>query len=119
LLFRSDEQKSIRQIMFELRNGKGIPTKWVDKVGGQWQEMVFHSERTVRKDYGQKLDAERKRCHDVILQLLLDEARKGNLYTPSQFRLAFEGQGGLGGQRTIDARINTLVAKGFIKFNRE
>ena len=119
LLFRSDEQKSIRQIMFELRNGKGIPTKWVDKVGGQWQEMVIHSERTVRKDYGQKLDAERKRCHDVILQLLLDEARKGNLYTPSQFCQTFENTGGLGKHTTIHDRVNVLATKGFIKFNKD
>jgi len=119
LLFRSDEQKSIRQIMFELRNGKGIPMKWVDKVNGQWREMDLHSERTVRKDYGRKLDAERERCHDVILQMIFEEARKGNLYTPIQFCLAFDGYAGLGGERTINRRVNILVAKGFIKFNRE
>jgi hypothetical protein len=105
--------------MFELRNGKSILPKWVDKVDGRWEEMMFHSERTVRKDYGQKLDAERQRCHDVILQLLLDEARKGNLYTPTQFREVFENTGGLGGHTTIDARVNVLATKGFIKFNKD
>jgi len=119
LLFRSDEQKSARQIMFELRNGKAIPVKWVDKIDGRWREMSLHSERTVRKDYGQKLDAERNRCHDVILQLLLDEARKGNLYTPSQFCQTFENTGGLGKHTTIHDRVNVLATKGFIKFNRE
>lgn len=119
LLFRSDEQKSIRQIIFELRNGKGIPMKWVDKIDGRWREMHLHSERTIRKDYGQKLDAERKRCHDVILQMIFDEARKGNLYMPSEFCRTFESQAGLGGERTIHNRLNVLITKGFIKFNKE
>jgi putative DNA primase/helicase len=41
------------------------------------------------------------------------------LYTPIRFCLAFDGYAGLGGERTINRRVNILVAKGFIKFNRE
>ncbi len=119
LLFRADEKQSTRQIIFELRNGKSIATKLVDKPDGRWQEMELPSERIVRKDYGEKQDAERKRCHDVILQLILDEAAKGKLYTPAQFRQAFDGQAGLGGERTINNRLNVLATKGFIKFNLE
>jgi len=105
--------------MFELRNGKAIPVKWVDKIDGRWREMSLHSERVVRKDYGQKLDAERSRCHDVILQMIFEEARKGNLYMPSGFCRTFEGRAGLGGERTIHNRLNVLMTKGFIKFNKE
>ncbi len=119
LLFRADEKQSIRQIIFELRNGKSIATKLVDKPEGRWQEMELPSERIVRKDYGEKQDAERKRCHDVILQLILDEAAKGNLYTPTQFRQVFDGEVGLGGEVTIYRRLNVLMTKGFIKFNLE
>jgi hypothetical protein len=119
LLFRPDEKQAMRQIMFELRNGKSVPTKLVDKLDGRWQEMELPSERIVRKDYGEKQDAERKRCHDVILQLILDEASKGNLYTPTQFRQTFDGAAGLGGEVTIYRRLNVLMTKGFIKFNLE
>ena len=109
----------MRQLVFELRNGKSIPTKLVDKLDGRWQEMELPSERIVRKDYGEKQDAERKRCHDVILQLIFDEAAKGNLYTPTQFREAFDGKAGLGAERTIDRRLKVLMTKGFIKFNMD
>ena len=70
ILFRSDEKQSVRQLMFELRNGESIPPKLVDKIDGDWQEMSLNSERLVRQDYGEKLDAERHRRHDVILQLI-------------------------------------------------
>lgn len=119
ILFRPDEQQSLRQLMFELRNGEGIPPKWVDKVDGRWREMDHHSERLVNKDYGQRLDNERRRRHDVILQLLFDEGRKGALYTPSQFCQAFENKAGLGGNHSIRDRIDVLATKGYIKFNKD
>jgi hypothetical protein len=117
LLFRADEKQSARQLMFELRNGESIETKLVDKIDGAWQEMEFNCERIVQKEYGAKLDAERHRRHDVILQLIFDEAAKGNLFTPTQFCETFEGQAGLGGERTIHRRLNVLATKGYIKFN--
>jgi len=119
LLFRPDEKKSVRHLMFELRNGKSIETKLVDKIDGFWREMALNSERLVCKEYGERLDAERRRRHDVILQLLFDEARESKLYTPTQFRQAFENRGGLGGERTIQNRLNVLATKGYIKFNLE
>lgn len=119
LLFRADEKQSVRQLIFELRNGKSVETKLIDKIDGLWREMNANSERLVRKDYGEKLDAERHRRHDVILQLIFDEASEGKLYTPAQFRQAFEGRAGLGGERTIHNRLNILATKGYIKFNME
>ncbi len=119
LLFRADEKQSVRQLMFELRNGKGIETKLVDKIDGTWQEMAFNSERLVRKEYGAKLDAERRRRYDLISQLIFDGAQEGKLYTPTQFRQAFENRGGLGSERTIQNRLNVLATKGYIKFNLE
>ena len=119
LLFKPDEKQDLRKIMFELRNGKSIPTKLVDKLNGRWQEIELNSERIVRKDYGEKLDAERNRCQDVILQILLNEARKGKLYTPTQFGQAFDGKVGLGGERTVRRRLDVLATKGFIKFNKD
>ena len=36
ILFRHDETKTPRQLIFELRNGERIDNKWVDKMGGKW-----------------------------------------------------------------------------------
>ncbi len=119
IMFRPDEQQPMRELMFELRNGQSIPTKGIEKINGIWREVERHSKRLVNKDHGEKLDNERRRRHDVILQLLFDEARRGHLYSPSQFCQAFENKAGLGGRHSIHDRIDVLTTKGFIKFNKE
>ncbi len=118
LLFRPDETLTTRQLIFELRNGAAIPQKHVDKIHGEWRE-VNPNTRLVMQDYGQRLDAERRRKRDVILQLIYDEAAKGHCYLPSQFAEAFENKVGLGGLRTISERISVLATKGYIKFFRD
>jgi hypothetical protein len=100
-----------------LRNGPGLPTRCVDKVDNQWM-IVNGSERLVLKEYGHRLDAERLRKLDVILQILLDESLKGNCYTANQFAEAFEGKAGLGGERTIRERLSALATQGYIKYFR-
>ncbi len=120
LLFRPDESRSMRQLIYELRNGPGIPTKYVDKSGTPgnqtWRELDPHAERLVKQDYGDKLDAERRRKHDVILQMLFDEAQRGRAYTVTQFAESFENQAGLGGRSTVAERIGVLATKGYVKF---
>jgi hypothetical protein len=37
VMFALDDEKSTRQIVFELRNGERVPNKLVDKVNGRWQ----------------------------------------------------------------------------------
>ncbi|HWP26613.1 MAG TPA: hypothetical protein VNL39_09760, partial [Xanthobacteraceae bacterium] len=73
-------------------------------------------ERLVRRSFGEKLDAERMRKRDVILQLIYEEALKGRLYTALQFAEAFENKAGLDGKDTIRERISVLATKGYIKF---
>jgi hypothetical protein len=119
ILHRPDEERSERLLHFELRNGPAIAPKMVDKVQGRWVEIDQRSDRLVRKAMGEKLDAERVRKHDVILGILLDEARDGRLYTINQFAEAFENKGGLGGKDTIRDRLNVLATKGFVKFVRD
>ena len=41
--------------------------------------------RLVRQETSRKFDQERDRKHDVILQLLADEAKQGRVYTANQF----------------------------------
>lgn len=118
LLSKTDEQKSLRHLSFELRYGEPIPMKHVDKVNGKWCEMDVSGARTIRKDYGQKCDGERLRVHDVILQKILSEGEKGNLYSPSKFAHTFDGHDGLGAERSIARHLDTLAFKGFIRFNK-
>ncbi|GHT93024.1 hypothetical protein AGMMS49545_11560 [Betaproteobacteria bacterium] len=117
LLFRPDETRTTRQLIYELRNGAGIPQKHIDKIGGEWRE-VDANERLVMKDYGERLDAERRRKCDAILQILFEEGGNGRCYTANQFAEAFEGKAGLGGARTIRDRISALATQGYIKHFR-
>jgi hypothetical protein len=119
IMHRPDEERPERMLHFELRNGPGIEPMVVDKVGGRWVEIDRSETRLVRREFGEKLDAERVRKHDVILQLLFDEAGAGRLYTALQFAESFENRAGLGGKDTIRERISVLATKGFIKFVRD
>jgi len=118
LLYRQDEMQTDRMLVFELRNGPGLSAKRVDKSQGRWIELDPYSDRIVNQDYGAKLDAERQRKRDVIVQMLFDEATQGRVYTANQFAEAFEGHAGLGANRTINERISVHATKGDIKFFR-
>ncbi len=117
LLYRPDEARTPRQLIYELRNGPGIPLKHVDKIHGEWRE-VESTDRLVMQEYGQRLDAERRRKRDVILEILFDEAGLGRCYTANQFAESFEGKAGLGGERTIRERLSALSTQGYIKYFR-
>lgn len=117
MLYRPDELLTMRQIIYELRNGPGIPLKHVDKIHGEWRE-VEPNERLVMQEYGHQLDAERRRKRDVILQILFDEAAAGRCYTANQFAECFESKAGLGGERTIRERLSALSTQGYIKYFR-
>jgi putative DNA primase/helicase len=119
LLYSTEEEKSLRRLAFELRCGKSIAMKHVDKVENQWREMDVSHARTVRKDFGQKCDGERRRLKDVILQLIFNEAKKGKLYSPSQFSNVFDSKDGLGAESSIFRRLDVLASQGFIRFNKD
>lgn len=118
ILHRPNEHEAKINLYFELRNGSSIPKKIVEKIDGKWTEVNAFSERLIQQDYGHKLDAERDRKSDVILQLIADEAFKGNVYTGNQFAERFENAAGLGGKTAINDRISVLTTKGHIKFTR-
>ena len=119
IMHRPDEDRPERMLHFELRNGPGIEPMIVDKADGRWIAIDRSETRLVRREFGEKLDAERARKHDVILQLLFDEAEAGRLYTALQFAETFENEAGLGGKDTIRERISVLATKGFVKFVRD
>ncbi|MFO0159960.1 MAG: AAA family ATPase, partial [Alphaproteobacteria bacterium] len=119
ILFRPDEEKTGRELHVELRNGPGLEPMLVDKRNGAWIELDRHGERLVRQEIGRKLDAERSRRHDVILNLIAEEAEAGRLCTTNAFSSKFENSRGLGGKDTIRDRITVLATKGYIKFRRD
>ena len=118
LLYRPDETRTDRMLVFELRNGPSLAAKRVDKSQGRWIELDPNHDRLIGQDYAAKLDAERLRKRDVIVQMLYDEAAQGRVYTANQFAEAFEGHAGLGANRTINERIAVHTTKGDIKFFR-
>lgn len=118
ILHRPDELDSRVNIYFELRNGSSIPRKIVEKENGKWVELNQFSERLIKRDYGDKLDAERDRKSDVILQIIEQEALKGKLYTSTQFAETFENSTSLGAVKTITDRISVLATKGHIKYTK-
>ncbi|WP_035026555.1 AAA family ATPase [Gemmobacter nectariphilus] len=118
ILHRPDEDAPERKLEIELRNGPALPSKLIDKVGGQWVEINPMNERLVRAEVGARHDAERDRKRDVILSILLAEAAEGRLYTVNQFTEAFDNTGGLGGKDAIRDRIAVQATKGTIKFVR-
>lgn len=89
-----------RQLIFELRNGPRLRSKVINKVDGAWQEIEYCSDQLVNRDYGQKLDAERRCKRDVILQIIYEEARAW-------------------GKDTIRGRLNVLSTKGYVKFFKD
>jgi putative DNA primase/helicase len=119
LIFRPDEAEDVRSLHFELRNGPGIANMHVAKENGQWVEADPKSVTLVRQDYSRKLESERRRRKDAILQILYDQAEKGFLFTTRQFARNFEGKSGLGSYSSIYNRVNVLATKGDIKFFNE
>ena len=118
VMFRPDEGQPVRCVVAELRNGPGLPPIFIDKVQGQWQEVDNSHVRLIKDEYGHKLDAERERRHDVILQLIEQEALQGNLYTVNAFAEKYEGRNGLGSKTSVNDRISVLMTKGHIKCYR-
>ena len=118
ILHRPDDDSTARRLEIELRNGPALEAKLVDKIGGTWVELNARHERLVRQEVGARLDAERDRKAEVILDVLYEEAAEGRLYTSTQFASNFENRAGLGSQHTIQDRLNVLATKGFIKYQR-
>ncbi|MBF0371612.1 MAG: AAA family ATPase [Magnetococcales bacterium] len=118
IMYRPDEDQSERKLQFELRNGPAIAPMTVDKIDGEWMEIDRRGERLIGQAIGEKMDAERDRKQDVIIQLILDEAAEGRVYTPAQFSEKFENHAGLGGRDNIVKRISVASTKSEIKFFR-
>ena len=118
LMHQPDDNSIYRTLMFELRNGPKINDKVIGKENGAWREFPYNPNNIGNKNYNDKLKAERKRKHNVILEILYDKALKGSVYTQTQFTKQFQDMDDLGSRNTIYAKIDELCATGHIKFFR-
>jgi putative DNA primase/helicase len=115
LMYKPEPTKSIRKLVFELRYGKYIPPKSIDKLDEGWYECDV--EPPIKKECSNKMDMEHTRKRDMIVKIIQSEAYKGNVYTINQFCEAFCNKTtGLGGIETVRRKLNTLATEGYIKF---
>lgn len=115
IIFRPQDDRSERCLVFELRNGPGIPAMLIDKQDGKWVELDRNKRPIVRENYNEKLRAERLRAQDQVIRRLYEDALEGMLYTMEQFSQKYEDVDGLGSQSTIQRRIKTAMTRGYIK----
>ena len=113
-----------RRLYFEIRNSKPKEDRLDSMVvkkdleTGRWVEVNSMSQRVVMQDYGEKLDEERTRKKDVIIDLIKSNGAEGIRFTESGFIHKFDGTDGLGSSATIHKLLKTYFAKGFIKFEK-
>ena len=100
--------ETTRQLIFELRNGAGIPQRHVDKINGEWRG-VDANDRLVMKDYGERLMPSVAASATRSFGDLVRGGWQRRCYTANQFAESFEGKGGLGGERTIRERVSALL----------
>jgi len=118
ILRRSETNPAERELIFELRNGSDIPTKILSKKGGKWMEENYLDKPVVNAHRATKLNSERDRRDQIILDILVEEASKGRAYTIAAFCKAFEGVM-LGSKKSIRERIDVLMTRGHIKFFKD
>ena len=116
IMHQPDATKNYRKLIFELRNGPKIEDKIIAKDNGRWKEYDYDPECSANKTQIQKFDAERRRKHDVILDLIYKQAHKGMVYTINQFAEAFESKDDLGSKNSIRDRLDILATSGHIRF---
>ncbi|MDA9163539.1 helicase RepA family protein [Rickettsiaceae bacterium] len=116
ILRRSEVNSAECELFFELRNGAAIETKILSKHKGKWFEENQLERPIINVNKSVKLDAERDRREQLILDILSEEAKQGRAYTIGAFCEAFDGLYGLSSSDSIRARVKILMRRGNIKF---
>ncbi|VVC35201.1 P-loop containing nucleoside triphosphate hydrolase [Cinara cedri] len=112
-----DRILSRKKSNYSQSNDEKIVMRWENGAFAH-DDLALGSEPMVRGQYSEKLDLERERKHEVILNLIRRMAYQGKIYTAAQFARSFEGEEGLGSDRNIRGRIDHLATLGQIKFFR-
>ncbi|WP_342270118.1 AAA family ATPase [Rickettsia endosymbiont of Orchestes rusci] len=116
LLYKPEPEKDNIQLIFELRNGKNIPTKIINKTNGSWVEVNPSEERIAHKTQSKLCDRERERRIKSIISLLETEALRGKFYLMKQFAQKYQNYRDLGGRRAIYDDCTVAATQGVIKF---
>ena len=106
LLHRPDESRSERTLLFELRNGREITPKIVQKKAEGWVDVTSYSPNVAHIS-----------AHtEPIVRLLCEEGAQNRVYTARQFSDRFENHGCLGSSRLIRQKLQGLIDANMIKF---
>lgn len=106
LLHRPDESRPERTLLFELRNGREITPKIVQKKAEGWVDITAYSPNVAHIS-----------AHiEPIVRLLCEEAAQNRVYTARQFSDRFENHGSLGSSRLIRQKLQGLIDANMIKF---
>lgn len=106
LLHRPDESRPERILLFELRNGREITPKIVQKKAEGWVDVTSYSPNVTHIS-----------AHtEPIVRLLCEEAAQNRVYTARQFSDRFENHGSLGSSRLIRQKLQGLIDASIIKF---
>jgi hypothetical protein len=106
LLHRPDESRPERMLLFELRNGREITPKIVQKKAEGWVDVTAYSPNVAHIS-----------AHtEPIVRLLCEEAAQNRVYTARQFSDRFENHGSLGSSRLIRQKLQGLIDTNMIKF---
>ncbi|WP_052454743.1 AAA family ATPase [Rickettsia hoogstraalii] len=116
LLYKSETNDHHRHLIFELRNGKAIRPKILQKEDDVWSEVNIIEERIAHKTKGTLYDRERERRINVIIKLLEADSIKGKFYLMKQFAQKYQNYKGLGGRRAIYDDCSVAATQGIIKF---
>jgi len=112
-----EEDLEDRRVFFDCRSGPAplpLTLNFDDSTGG-FRNVTAHT-RIVGQKQGARHDAERRRKKDIILDLIYKEARKGNVFLPTNFAKKYDGKKAMGSRNTIKDRIEVLETQGYIKY---
>lgn len=105
LMYRPDEDKSERVLVYELRNGHPIDKIHLDKSRNRWIEVP----QSGAGDFAAPSKSDYK--EQYILDTLKTEIDAGRNYTRNKAAKFFEGKNGLGSQRAILMIFDDMIVR--------
>ncbi|NRB10183.1 MAG: AAA family ATPase [Rickettsiaceae bacterium] len=105
LLYQMDNNNNYCKITFELRHGRSLANKIVQKQLNGWQEIIDKNKNVTNNN-----------VKDIIIELLEQEALQGKFYLMKQFAERFQYHLKLGNSRNIYNECSKAASNGDLKF---
>lgn len=116
VIWKPEETRDERRIHFELRNGPGISQKKLTMQGSQWVEDSSPDTRIADQSRYDKWKAQADAQSQFLVEEIYRRAAVGEVFTKSGFATTYGMEFGLGSPKSIERRVDELMAKGVIKF---